>query len=188
MVSVLRNLKPVTKNKPFLPVFIPLWALNIYYEMSVPARFPGSFRRFHTHFKPMPPLKNFKDPLCRLWCHVALTLASAGRGRSKGTVLFFSLYFPLVFKQNYVTWLTIKSPLKTYPLRPSSGPGDSVCSTQGWEYCSTKGLCSRLLPGSSGSSDLFTFNTKDFPDSPLQTNVRFPACSSFCLSRQWNWK
>lgn len=35
MVSVLRNLKPVTKNEPFLPVFIPLSALNIYYEMSV---------------------------------------------------------------------------------------------------------------------------------------------------------
>lgn len=182
MVSLLLNLKP------FLPVFIPFsrnLKLNIHYEMSVPERSLGSFRPvFHTHFKPMPPLKNFKDPFCSLWCHVALPLASAQRGKSKGTVLFFSLYFPLVFKHKIMLlgWL-LKVPKKPTHSGPLWVPEILFCSTQGWDYCNTKGLCSRPPPGSSARilSQIYSLLTlKTFsPDSPLQTKVRFPACSSF---------
>lgn len=105
------------------------------------------------------------------------------REASPNIVLFFSLYFPMIFKHKIMLlgWL-LNFPKKPTHSGPLWIPEILFCSTQEWEYCSTKGLCSRPPPGSSARilSQIYSFLTlKTFsPDSPLQTKVRFPACSS----------
>ena len=120
--------------------------------MSVLERPPGNFRPiFHVRFQPMPPLKNVKDPFHRLWCHMAPPLASTGRSKSKGTVLFFRVYiFPVFQTWNYMLHSRLSKASKNPTLSdPLWVPGTLFCHPWGWEYWSTKGPSGSKPPSGS---------------------------------------
>lgn len=94
MVSLLLNLKSVTKNKLSSTDFIAISQnskLNIQNLMSVLERSLGSFRPVF-HFKSMPSLKNLKAhflPSKGFGATWPYPLGCVGGGKSKGKVLFF---------------------------------------------------------------------------------------------------
>lgn len=135
--------------------------------MSIFERPLGSFRPvFHTHFKPMPPLKNLK-------AHFTPSTGCDAFGPAPGecrkrqvlgySFILQSLYSPLVFQ----TWncMLHNSLLKTFKNPTISDPlwmpEILFCSSQGWEHYSTKGLGSRPLPGSWAKirSHIYSFST-----------------------------